>query len=369
MKIGIDARVLERNMSGIGRYLNGILIGLKKFDIDNEYYLFTYKELKSVDSRFKIIPTFQNLNPNKIISSAWLNFIAPGKILENKIDLFFSPNNFLPKLRGNEIAVSTIHDTVHKINRKFHPFSYRLYKDLILPKTIKRSNVIITVSENSKNDLIKFYNVDENKLRVIPQYIDDKFTEISKSDGYFNHVVEKYGLAKDVILYMGAIENRKNIYGILKIADLLKDKITNEFLLIGKNGYGSDDILEQIKKRTNVRYIEYVDESDVQYIYNAAKIFLFPSFYEGFGLPPLEAMKSGIPTVASNNSSLKEVLDGGAVLLEQTDYHSFAEEILKLINRPEYYNKIKHMGIEKAQNYNLKNTTKKVVEMFNEFNR
>lgn len=366
MRIGIDARVLERRMTGIGRYLSGILAGIKKFDSQNEYFLFTYNELADIDDFFSVIPTSNKIHVNKLYSSYWLRFILPAKIKENKIDVFFSPNNFLPNIKSNIKTIATIHDTVHKINKNFHPLSYRLYKDLMLPRTIKKSNIIITVSENSKQDLIKYYNIDPNKVKAVHQYIDDKFDVHVEDDQHFSRVKEKYDLNNKPILYMGAIENRKNIIGILKIADIVRNKIDNEFVLIGKKGYGFKNLYEQIKMRDNVRHIEYVDEEDIQYVYKTASIFLFTSFYEGFGLPPLEAMKSGIPTLASNTSSLKEVIGSGGILFEPTQYEAFANEIMKLLNNSDYYNEVKQRGIKVAQKYNLENTAKKMVEIFND---
>ncbi|HET56260.1 MAG TPA: glycosyltransferase family 1 protein, partial [Ignavibacteria bacterium] len=196
---------------------------------------------------------------------------------------------------------------------------------------------------------------------------DDKFNVHVEDEQHFRRVKKKYDLNNKPILYMGAIENRKNIIGILKIADIVGNKIDNEFLLIGKKGYGFENLYEQIKMRDNVRHIEYVDEEDIQYVYKAASIFLFPSFYEGFGLPPLEAMKSGIPTLASNTSSLKEVIGNGGILFEPTEYEAFANEILKLLNNSEYYREIQQRGIAVAEKYNLENTTKKMVDIFNDF--
>ena len=331
MRIGIDARVLERRMTGIGRYLSGILTGIKKYDSENEYYLFTYNKLSNVDEFFNVISTTNKTDVNKFYSPFWLRFVLPQKLIENNIELFFSPNNFLPSLDSKIKSIATIHDTVHKVNKDFHPLSYRVYKDWILPKTIKRSNSIITVSENSKQDIIKYYKVEPDKVTAIHQYIDDKFNDSINNESRLSEVKTKYKLFNSPILYMGAIENRKNIYGILKIADILKDKIKNEVVLVGKKGYGFENIIDEILKRDNVRYIEYVEEFDIEYVYKCASLFLFPSFYEGFGLPPLEAMKSGIPALASNNSSLVEVIGDGGLLYQPNDHAGFANGIVRLL--------------------------------------
>ena len=164
------------------------------------------------------------------------------------------------------------------------------------------------------------------------------------------------------------IENRKNILGILKIADEVKKKNNQiKFLLIGKIGYGGKKLLEEIKKRDNVIHLMNVEDGQLKEIYNISFSFLFPSFYEGFGYPPLEAMQSGLPVLASNNSSLKEIINGGGLLHDPNDYNSFVEDIFKLMENENFYKQIQEKGFERAKNFSISKTTIELVNIFNSF--
>ena len=177
-----------------------------------------------------------------------------------------------------------------------------------------------------------------------------------------------FGSPQHLVLYIGMIENRKNILGILKIADEIYTRNKSiKFLLIGKIGYGGNNLLKEILKRENVIYLRSVDDNLLKKIYNISSVFLFPSYYEGFGFPPLEAMQSGLPVLASDNTSLKEIVDSGGILHDPDDYHSFSEDILKLINDKGFYTEIRDRGIERAKKFNINITVEEIINIFNSF--
>lgn len=372
MRIGIDARLLENRMTGIGRYLAGILKYIPEIDRENEYYLFSFSDLDNYKKRgFKVIATGEkNLIPSRIFSPLWLNFVLPKFLKKNKIDLFFEPNYFLP-LSNKEIKnVITVHDLFQKIDKNYQQFYYRKYLDFFLPRAIKNSNAIIAVSENTKKDIIEFYNISEGKINVIYEAADEIFQPRDLDKEHKQKLISKYNLPSEFILYVGVIENRKNITGILKIADILqKNKNNIKITLIGNPGFGFKQIYEDIKNKNNIYYLDNIEGEDLPYIYNLAKIFLFPSFYEGFGLPPLEAMQSGIPVLSSNTSSLPEVVGEGGIMHNPEDYESFSQDIIKLLEDRDFYDKIRRKGIRQARNFSWRETAKKIVGIFNQVYR
>lgn len=370
MKIGIDARLLERKMTGIGRYLLNILRYIPEGDKANDYFLFSYgKLLQYENQKIKSIPTL-NFSPQgvlqKILSPFWLNFILPNYLEKHRIDLFFSPNHFLPLKKLKSKSVIVIHDVFHKVNKNFHPFYYRKYVDFFLPKAIKNSDLIITISECSKKDIIRFYNVSEEKIKVIYLAAEEIFQPRELTREQKENLIKKYNLPENFILYIGALEERKNIEGIARIADLLKSKTEIPVLLFGKIGHRGTQYLKEIKKRKNIQYKGFIENEDLSFIYNLAAVFLFPSFYEGFGLPILEAMQSGLPVVVSNTSSLPEILGEGGIKHLPEDYKGFTDSITKLLENKDFYGRIKKYGIERAQNFNWEKTTKEVVKLFNQ---
>lgn len=369
MRVGIDDRLSERKMTGVGRYLLNILKYIPECDDQNDYFLFSYGKLPQYEKgKIESISTIGFVPKGifqQIISPFWLTFILPQYLKKYNIDLYFSPNHFLPLRKIKSKSIIVIHDVFHRVNKNYHPFYYRKYVDFFLPKAIKNSELIITISESSKKDILKFYNVPEEKIKVIYPAADEIFQEKELSIEDKEKYKTKYSLPDQFILYAGVLEERKNIEGIIKIADLLKDKTEIPILLFGKIGHRGEKYLREIKKRKNIRYEGFIESPDLSYIYNLAKIFLFPSFYEGFGLTALEAMQSGLPVVASDTSSLPEVIGSRGIMHNPNDYEGFAKDIMTLLENEDFYDKIKKEGIERAKNFSWRETTKEIIKLFN----
>lgn len=368
MNIGIDARVLERRMTGIGRYLKELLNDLQHYD-GNNYYLFSSSAINYEGNSFVRIKTGRSKFPEKIYSPYWLNFVLPTFVEQNNIDIFFSPNHLLPRKKMNCKSVIVIHDLLHLINKSNHPFFYRQYLNFQLPNSIKISDVIIAVSESTKRDIVKHFNVKAEKIKVIYPISDKKFQPMKLLDSDIKRLKMKFNLPDKFILYVGVIENRKNIIGILRIADILFSKHSDiKFVLAGRPGYGFKLIINEIRKRKNVIYLSFVEENEIVSIYNLAYLFLFPSFYEGFGYPPLEAMQCGIPVLCSNIPPLKEIVGNNGFLRSSEDYSGFAEDIIKLTYNSHLYSEMKGRSIEQAKKFSKDESLSKLLEVFNSLN-
>lgn len=368
MNIGIDARLLERKITGIGRILIMFLKELPKFDKKNKYFLFSYEELDFGEKGFYTnIATVKSIGSQKIFAPFWINFILPKYLKKNKIDLFFSINQIIPLIRIKGIKyVFSLNDVIYKVNKSFHPFIYRKYLQVFTYFSIKSSDLILTISEYSKHDILKYYKVDESKVKVIYPAADTEFCPMNISDVEKSEIRKSLALPEQLVLYLGMIENRKNIMGILRIADEIFTKNQNiKFLLAGKIGYGGDELLPEILKRENVLYLKSIDDQLLKKLYNISSVFLFPSFYEGFGFPPLEAMQSGLPVLVANNTSLIEIVGDGGILHDSNDYHAFAEDILKLITNKEFSLEMRTKGIEKAKEFRIEKNVKEFVDAFN----
>lgn len=368
MRIAIDARVIERRMSGIARYLFGFLNHLSSLDKKNQYFLLCYKDIPSFKKKgYKILATGKNnFLPDKIYNLYWQEFILPQFLKKYNIDIFFNPNHYLPLKKIPSKGVITIHDLAHKIDPSYKNFIYRfLYLEKILPQSIKKADLILTISENSKADILKYYGnlTLPEKIQVIYPAADKRFNPgLAKNQESLIHIQEKYRLPKEFILYVGRIEKRKNIKGIIEIAKLIPEK---KFVLVGESGYsGSQELLKRIKEQKNIYHLEFVDDKDLPYIYQLGKVFLFPSFYEGFGLPVLEAMQSGLPVITSNTSSLPEVVSGGGMMHKPDDYQGMVVDILRLFNDENLYQKMKECAMVVAQKFNWQKSTKEIIEAF-----
>lgn len=369
MRIAIDARVIERKMTGIGRYLDDLLNGLTDHDSVNEYTLFTTVPLEKYNKEYYRNVVLDKLKFNsKMYSPLWLNFVLKNHLLENNFDVFFSPNNLCPAVSSGKLkSVITIHDIMFKMDKNYYSALYRTYLNIMLGSSVKSASKIITISEYSKKDIIKYYGVNKDKLDVIYRAAHPKFRLRSPNEYDWVALKSKYGLKENFIMYVGLIENRKNISGILRIADICRSK-RNDFqlVLVGRPGYGFSEIKKEIDNRTdNVSYLNYVDDKDLPLLYNSAKIFLFPSYYEGFGLPVLEAMQSGVPVVTSNTSSLPEIVDGFGIMHQPNDIKSFAESIIKLLDDSNYYNECRKNSIEGAKRFSQAKLVKEHIGILN----
>ncbi len=370
MKIGIDARVLERPTTGVGRYLSNILENILKLDSENEYILFSCRPLTRTFVAKNIKNIFSNNYPKnklmqKFLSPFWLNIILPRYLAKEKIDVFFSPNNLLPICQTGTKNVVTIHDLFQFVDKKFHSSIYRWYSSFIVRCSIKRANHIFTVSESSKRDIIKFLKVPAEKITVTYPGCDQHFSQRELSAVEVEKLQNKYSLPPKFILYVGMIEGRKNIKGILEIGKILQEKESRlPIVLVGRLGFGGKKYLKQFKKSKNIYYCGSVTDEELPYFYNLASVFLFPSFYEGFGLPVLEAMQSGVPVLTSSTSSLPEVVGESVVLLESSNTQGFAEALVEILAHEEKCRIMIARGLAQAKKFSYETVVKLMLEVF-----
>jgi len=365
MRVAIDARVLEKKMTGIGRYLLAIMNGIETYDDSNEYILFSNRKIKNVSNRFTQINSNNNYD-GKLFSPVWLNFILPGLLKNNKPDIFFTPNQLIPFAPKKYKTVNVVQDVFNKVQKDFHPFSYNLYLNLQLPYSLRNSDAIVTLSQHTKNDIIKYYDISGDKIGVVPHTIDQKFKKLSLNNTELDQLKAKYNLPDKFILYIGVIENRKNIAGILEIADIVQKRFPElKTVLVGRPGFGFESINNSILSRSGyVKHLNYIEDDDLVKLYNAALLFIFPSFYEGFGIPPLEAINCGIPVITSNRSSLVEIVGPLGLCYNPEDYNKFADKISELYLDKNYYDKMVKIYLEHSKTFSLEKNFKKLLEIF-----
>lgn len=366
MNIGIDARLSSGNMTGISRYLWNVLKYIPEFDKKNKYFLYLHDEVVLKNSFYNYVNVPKSKLPKQVYSHYWLNFVLPKSLEKNKIDLFFTPYILVPVKKSLRKNVIVIHDVMTKACPQFFTAYYKKYMSVIVPQSIKRADAIVTVSQSAKNDIVKFYDVHPDKITVTQLWTDEKYKPLTLNHLQIDQIKKKFYLPENFILFVGALEERKNITGILKISDIIKSRhIDIKIVLIGNKGFGFDRFADEIiKRKDRVLLIDYVPEQDLPFIYNLAKIFLFPSFYEGFGLPPLEAMKCGLPVLAGKNSSLIEVVADGGLMFDSEDYNSFASSVIELLQDKEFYESMKDKALMQSEKFKAGNEIVKLIDLF-----
>ena len=323
MKIGIDVSMLVYQGSGVATYTYNFVKNLLKYDKKNEYRLF-YSSLRRPKD-FYYLNEFRKLGakvfnypfPPRLLKLFWNKYhLLPVEWLIGKVDIYHSSDYLRPPLLKGTRGITTLHDLTWKLFPQYHTQDVITAHENKLKKTIKFKDQIIADSQNTKRDLYKcFPKIRKNPLTVIYPGVGDEFKKIYDKLK-IKKVLKKYQIKfpSNFLLYVGAIEPRKNLTTAIKIFDkLIKGKKYSEFkfLIVGRAGWKNESVfnlIKSLKLEKKIIFTGYVLDKDLVYFYNATKVFIYLSLYEGFGLPPLEAAKCKTPSLIYNNSSLKELL-------------------------------------------------------------
>lgn len=332
MRIGIDIRCLaEGKRTGVEEYTLALLQELFLHDRENDYILF-FNAWRKVTPDFSWIDHYPNVTlktfrfPNKLLNLAlwYLNFPKLDRLLGGT-DVFFLPNLNFIAVSNETRLVLTAHDLSFELFPETFSWKQRLWHFLVnFRRLTKRADRIIAVSQSTKNDLMEEYRVPEEKIVVVPSGIDRRFRQMDRNDPELLRVKEKYHLPYRFILYLGTFEPRKNIAALIRGYGALLSSGSEVFekydlVLAGTAGWKCADMFAE---RTMSPYQGrillpgFIADEDKVALYNLASVFVYPSFYEGFGFPPLEAMACGVPVVTSHSAALPEVVGAAGLMID-----------------------------------------------------
>jgi glycosyltransferase involved in cell wall biosynthesis len=364
MTVGIDVRVLTRGTrTGVEEYTINLLSRLLRLDKNINFKLFfnafnktrlnyDWVRLHNVALREMKIP-----NRFLFVSARYLNFPKIDKLLDGS-DIFFNPHFFSAPLSKYAKKAMTFHDLSFELHPEHFSWRKRIWQRLLMnaKKEALSAAKIIAVSESTKADLVDFYKIKPEKIKVIYSGVGEEFIKMSETECRLSNVTQKYHLPRRYVLYFGTIEPRKNIVGLIKAFEILKEKNKNfknlSLVISGGKGWLFKDIFEASKKSKYAKQIiftGFVSPEDKVYLYNLAELFVYPSFFEGFGFPPLEAMACGVPTITSNTSSLPEIADEAAVMVDPYDVEELAWAMEEILSDPNLSKELSKRSLGRAK--------------------
>lgn len=370
MKIGIDISQIVYG-TGVSTYTRNLVENLLRIDDKNEYILFgsSLRAKKKLKNFIEELSEFKNFEPKlasippTLLEIMWNNLhVYPLEKFIGEVDVFHSSDWTQPKIASlTTKKVTTIHDMVPYLFTSSLPKKISDNQKKRLEHVKKEVDLIIADSQTTKDDVMKFLEIPEEKIKVIYLSADPQFK--NQGDDKVNEVLEKYKIKKPYILSVATQEPRKNIQKLIDVFTQIQLRRPELHLVLsGKYGWGPG-----FHSTENVIWTDYVPKEDLMALYSGCRVFVYPSLYEGFGLPVLEAMACGAPVITSNNSSMAEIAKDAAILVDPRSTSQLTRAIEMLLDlNLENYQKMVRASLYRAKAYNWTKTAQDTLKVYEE---
>jgi glycosyltransferase involved in cell wall biosynthesis len=370
LKIAFDAKRAFLNNSGLGNYARTIIKTLHFLNPNDKQFLFTPK-VRDNDF-FKEVLKFPNLEiilPStflyKKIKSYWRSFSITNELINKKIDIYHGLSNELPinikKFKGKKIV--TIHDLIFLRYPHLYPFLDRLIYRRKFYAACKNADTIIAISEETKNDIISFFNIPEQKIKVVYQSCDDSFYK-KYSDFEIQEVKKTHHLPLSYLLYVGTIEKRKNLLTVVKA---LKQIESIPLVVVGKKTTYFKEVnnfIQQNNLSNRVLFLENVTNNQLPIIYQNASLFIYPSIFEGFGIPIIEALISKIPVITTNGGCFPEAGGPNSIYIDPLNEIMLAQKINEILDSENLKKDISEKGFLYAEKFHKNKIAEQLMEIY-----
>lgn len=380
MHIGIDVRCLaEGKRTGVQEYTLALLKELFETDQENKYILF-FNAWQKATPDFSWATVYPHVTlqvfhfPNKLLNlTLWYFGFPKLDLLVGGTDVFFLPNlNFSAVSKKTKLVV-TAHDLSFELFPETFSWKQRLWHFFVhFRRLAVHADRILSVSQSTKENLIAKYHVSPEKITVIQSGIGEQFHLMDRNNPELLRIKQKYNLPYKFILYLGTFEPRKNILSLIQAYEALM-KLENptfskyNLVLAGTRGWKCEDIFEAIEESSYTEKIllpGFIDDVDKVALYNLASVFVYPSLYEGFGFPPLEAMACGVPVIASHASSLPEAVGDGGIMIDPYQPNELLQSLQAVISDPSLAQSLEEKGLLHAKGFSWKKTAEETLALF-----
>ncbi len=366
MRIGIDVRELEKGKyTGIGRTLRNFLSFAAEQDKENAYVLFGNQKTEYVpagsNQTLKIIP--------EGVTILWDQILLPLAIQKERVDVFLTPYFKAPLWHPSKLVV-IINDLIPLMVPVYRSAAYgpqRAYFKFLTYLALRSADAIIAISDSTKRDICRVFHTPEERISVIDLAVEPRYARIGTQA---HAVVRKYGVTKKFIFYSGNFKPHKNVSALLTAYAQLPEALRREHILLlgSPKDEGFPAVHQRVKDlglQARVVFLDGIKEHDLPCFYGAASVFVFPSLYEGFGLPVLEAMAAGAPVVTSNVSSLPEVAGDAALLVDPADPSALAAAMKAVLEDGELRGRLIQKGRERSQEFSVERMGEQIVKVLN----
>lgn len=373
MKIGFDAKRALHNKRGLGNFSRTLLKGLDNHLSGNEFHLYS-PHIKDEEflTWMNNHPHFQYHFPagalSEKIPSLWRTYFICNEIKKDGMEIFHGLSHELPvgieKIDVKKVV--TIHDLIYLRYPEFFPWIDRKVYDFKFRRACRVADKIIAICEQTKNDLINFFNIEEERIEVHYQACHPQFYQ-KLNDEEKKEVLKKYNINNPFILFVGAFEERKNALGLLNAYASVHEKLDHDLVLIGRGKHYKDQmwrLVEKFSLKHKVHILENVPYSENPAFCQSADLMVYPSFFEGFGLPIVEGMFSETPVITSQGGVFPEAGGDAVEYINPKDPASIGDGILKVLNSPDLQQEMIHKGVMKAKEFHLSSTSQKLMNTY-----
>lgn len=352
MRIALDVQSTLGRKTGIGLYTANLLTALRRVAPQHDYVELAW-------GRTQELRTDQRLR--------WQQMVVPNRARAAHADVLHVPGFDAPWWKPCPVIL-TVHDLIGMLFPHNLPPVARFYWSRWLPWSVRRADHIIADSEHTRRDIICLMHIPAERIIVIPLGVDASFRPL-EDRSLLNALRKKYALPSDIILYLGTLEPRKGLDTLVAAYAALADRVPHALVIAGKRGWYTEPLFRQVRElglEARVHFTDYIPDADMSGLLNLAQVFVFPSRYEGFGLPPLEAMACGTPVIASNASSLPEVVGDAGLQVPPDDVAALARAIQRLIADADLRARLRAAGLARAATFTWEETARRTVEVYEE---
>jgi glycosyltransferase involved in cell wall biosynthesis len=378
MYIAIDYTAAIRQGAGIGTYVRNLVAALLARDTTNRYTLLTSGRATSE----RPFPTAENVRgrsiliPDRCLNILWYRWrvpVPPATLFAGRTDLYHGPDFVLPPLGKSMHKVVTIHDLAFLEHPEYAVPSLAAYLKKVVPESVAAADAVIAVSQETARSLVTHFDTPREKITVIPLGVDKHFRRITDPI-LLDATRHKFKLRHPLVLSVGTLEPRKNHSGLIKAFYQATKQKDGPAMLAIAGGKGwlyeeTQQLIADLKLERKVRFLGRVTDLELVTLYSMADIFAFPSFFEGFGIPPIEAMACGAPVITSRTSSLPEVVGDAALLVDPHNIDEIARTMLRLLKQEPLRAELRQKGYQRAQQFTWDEVARRTLNVYQQLSR